>query len=248
MKYKELFGSEKPVFGMIHLGCFEGGSLLETAQREIEIYLENGICPLIENYFGSTGDCEEVLAWIHQEHPDAVYGINVLGDYVAAFNLAKKYGAKFVQIDSVCGHLEPDMDEVFAENLKACRKICDVMLLGGVRFKYQSVRSGRTVEEDLKLGAQRCDAIVCTGAGTGLETPLKKVEYFKRTLGDFPVVVGAGVTVEAAGITAEKSDGAIVGSWFKKNHQDCNPVMRRYVEQFMECWKTSANYVSEADA
>lgn len=236
MNYKDLFGNEKPIFGMIHLGRFNGCSMLKTAQHEIEIYLKNGIYPLIENYFGSAEDCEEVLAWIQQAHPDAVYGINILGDYVNAFDLAKRYGAKFIQIDSVCGHLEPEKDEVYAGELKACRKKCDVVLLGGVRFKYQAVRSGRTVEEDLKLGMQRCDAIVCTGAGTGLVTPLEKVGKFKKVVGDFPVIVGAGVTLEAANITARKSDGAIVGSWFKEEHDAHNPLVDSYVKQFVQQW------------
>ncbi len=239
MKYKDLFGDEKPVFGMVHLGSFDNKSVLETAQHEIEIYLQNGIYPMIENYFGSSMDCEEVLAWMQQEHPDAIYGLNVLGNYPFAFKLAKKYGAKFVQIDSVCGHLESNSDEVFAETLKNYHKQCDVVLLGGVRFKYQAVLSGRTVEEDLLLGMQRCDAIVCTGTGTGIITPVEKMEQFKKIVGDFPVIVGAGVTLESAAITASKSDGAIVGSWLKRKHEAHNPVSPRYVKQFMKQWNTA---------
>ncbi len=178
-----------------------------------------------------------MLAWIHQAHPDAVYGINILGDYVWAFHLAKTYGAKFIQIDSACGHLEPEMDEMYAEQLKACCAECDVVLLGGVRFKYQNVLSGRTVEEDLRLGMQRCDAIVCSGEGTGLATPLEKVDAFKKVVGDFPVVVGAGVTLETAATTADRSDGAIVGSWFKKDHNAYNPIEEEHVRQFVEHWK-----------
>ncbi len=237
MKYKDLFGNKKPIFGMVHLGCFNGNSVLKTAQREIEIYLKHGVYPLIENYFGSASDCEEVLAWIQQAHPDAIYGINILGDYTCAFDLAQQYGAKFIQIDSVCGHLEPEEDEMYAEGLKACRKKCDVVLLGGVRFKYQAVRSGRTTEEDLKLGMQRCDTIVCTGAGTGLTTPVEKVEKFKDIVGDFPVIVGAGVTLAAAEITAQMSDGTIVGSWFKERHDAHNPLVEDYVQQFVQQWK-----------
>ena len=56
------------------------------------------------------------------------------------------------------------------------------MLLGGVRFKYQPVHSGRTLEEDLRIGMERCDAIVCTGEGTGIPTPLGKVEEFVQQM------------------------------------------------------------------
>ena len=33
--------------------------------------------------------------------------------------------------------------------------------MGGVRFKYQPVNSGRSTEEDLKICMNRCDAILC---------------------------------------------------------------------------------------
>lgn len=102
------------------------------------------------------------------------------------------------------------------------------------KIKYQPVCSGRTTEEDLVLGRERCDAIVCTGSGTGMETPMEKVEQFKTTLGNFPVVVGAGVTLETAKETLLGSDGMIVGSWFKFGHKAQNVVNEAYVKEFME--------------
>ena len=110
MKYNDLFNKEKPVFGMLHLSAQQGMTMLELAKREMEIYLRNGIHPLIENYFGSDEDCETVLEWISEAHPEAVYGLNILGDYHKAFELAERYNARFIQIDSVCGHLKPARD------------------------------------------------------------------------------------------------------------------------------------------
>ena len=234
MKFSELFQNQKPLIGMIHTNSTNTCTMLELAKREIEIYLKNDIYPLIENYFGSSADCEEVLEWMQKEHPDAIYGVNILGDYREAFRLAKKYGAKFIQIDSVCGHLRPKEDEVYANQLELLRRETDVVLLGGVRFKYQAVRSGRSVEEDLRLGMERCDAIVCTGEGTGQPTPFGKVQEFKKVLGDFPVIVGAGVTLDTIKETFLLGDGAIVGSWFKDGHRDTGNVNEEYVCQMME--------------
>lgn len=236
MTYAETFGT-KPVFGMIHTGSSADLDTLELAKKEIEIYLRHGIYPLIENYFGSADDCETVLQWIAKAHPDSVYGINILGNYPLAFELAGKYGAKFIQIDSVCGHLSPDKDEQYAENLNALRKVHpDVLVFGGVRFKYQPVASGRSIPEDLRLGMDRCNAIVCTGEGTGQSTPFDKIEQFKDVVGEFPVIVGAGVTASTACHSAEISDGAIVGSWFKEGHRDIGTVNEAYVEDFMSRW------------
>lgn len=234
MRFRDLFKNEKPVFGMIHTGSTDEYDMLELAKREIGIYLKHGIYPMIENYFGSDDDCESVLRWIHSTHPDAIYGLNILGDYSSAFGLAGKYGARFIQIDSVCGHLPPEEDAEYAERLAQCRSKADVVLLGGVRFKYQAVRSGRTLDEDLALGSRRCDAIVCTGEGTGIPTPLGKVKEFRSVLGSFPVIVGAGVTIDTVKETFELADGAIVGSWFKFGHNAVNAVNEAFVRQMME--------------
>lgn len=236
MRMDKLFGRDKPVIGMIHTNHTDSAPPLQLAQMEIEIYLRYGIFPLIENYFGDDDDCEAVLRWMQQKHPDAIYGLNILGDFYRAFELAEKYGARFIQIDSVCGHLEPDFDKEYGAALNYLRRKTDCVVLGGVRFKYQPVNSGRTLAEDLKIGMKRCDAIVCTGEGTGLVTPMEKVENFKHILGDFPVIVGAGVTVDMVEACCKNSDGVIVGSWFKDNHRAEFPVNEKYVEDFMQHW------------
>ena len=94
----------------------------------------------------------------------------------------------------------------------------------------------REIEIYLRIGMRRCDAIVCTGEGTGLATPMQKLSDFKDVVGDFSVIVGAGVTFETAEETALKSDGAIVGSWFKDGHYAFGVVNEQYVEEFMKVW------------
>lgn len=234
MKFETLFGDRKPLIGMIHTGCMHGEDMLDTAKREIEIYLKYGVYPLIENYFGTSADCEKVLVWLQEYHPMAVYGVNIHGDAEEAFLLARAYGAKFIQIDSVCGHLEPKEDRVYADKLSIIRQEIDVVLLGGVFFKYKPVRSGRSLREDLLLGMERCDAIVYTGEGTGISTPIKKIEGFKEVLNDFPILVGAGVTLDTVEETFRLADGAIVGSWFKDDHVDTDHVNEEYVKQMAQ--------------
>lgn len=98
------------------------------------------------------------------------------------------------------------------------------------------VNSGRTLAEDLKFGMGRCDAVVCTGEGTGLATPMDKVEKFKQILGDFPVIIGAGVTIDMVEACRRNSDGVIVGSCFKNNHRAKYSVNEDNVKDFMLRW------------
>ena len=85
-----------------------------------------------------------------------------------------------------------------------------------MRFKYQPVNSGRTLEEDLTIGKSRCNAVVVTGAGTGMDTGIQKIQAFREILGDFPLFVGAGMTEFTCKEQLAIADGAIVGSWFKE--------------------------------
>ena len=136
-------------------------------------------------------------------------------------------------MDSVCGHLPAAQDAWFARELDGLRASFDGAVLGGVRFKYQPVRSGRTEEEDLRLGMTRCDAIVVTGAGTGVKTPQEKLSRFRRTVGSFPLLVGAGCTLETVGETFAQADGVIVGSYFKEGHCAQGDLSAAHVARFM---------------
>ncbi len=234
-RFTEVFNGEKAIIAMLHLKADGKMNMLERAKREIDIYYRNGInAVLVENYFGSADDCEVVLAYLQSNYPDRIYGVNILGDYRLAFELAKKYGAKFIQIDSVCGHLTPDQDLKYAKELEILREDSSIAVFGGVRFKYQPVRSGRSLGEDLLLGLQRCDAIVVTGEGTGMVTPDDKIEEFNAALSQFPLITGAGVTGDTVQSTLAQCDGIIIGSWLKDGHRDYGDVNEEYVKILVE--------------
>ncbi len=234
-RFQQVFQGRKPIMAMLHLKADSHMDMFTRAKREIQMYHACGVdAVLVENYFGSAFDCETVLSYLQKECPDILYGVNILGDWPKAFELADKYGASFIQIDSVCGHLAPKYDECFARDLNAVRAQSSAALLGGVRFKYQAVRSGRTLEEDLALGMQRCDAIVVTGEGTGMLTPPEKLAAFRAIVGDFPLIVGAGVTNESIGETMRDGDGAIIGSWFKENHRDSGDLVEAYIREIVK--------------
>ncbi len=249
-KMRKVFRTDKPILGMIHLGGTRPEEIFDQAKREIALYYENGVdAVLVEDYFGSASDVACTLGYLQRNYPDHVYGINLLGDPERAFAMAHQYGASFMQMDSVCGHLRPGShmsgyqkprlqdktcDGDFAERLAELRTEYPVFLLGGVRFKYQPVRSGRSTEKDLELGMERCDAVVVTGAGTGVETDMGKIQRFRIALGDFPLFIGAGMTMGTCREQLSVADGAIVGSWFKKHGETNNPVDGKRVREFME--------------
>jgi predicted TIM-barrel enzyme len=234
MNYFDVFGQKRTVFAMLHLKGTNQQDILERTKREIEIYLSNEInAMIVENYFGSEDDVEEILKFMQKEHPDILYGVNMLNNDARGFEVAGKYGAKFIQLDSVAGHLEPEEDERFGVNISQWRKNTNAAVLGGVRFKYQPYKSGRSLDEDLKFGLQRCDAIVVTGSGTGVETELSKIIEFRSIIGTFPLIVGAGITPENCEERLSIANGAIIGSYFKDTYKDTGELDASHVKKVM---------------
>lgn len=232
--FLSLFKSSKPIIGMIHLKGDEDMEILTRAIREIDIYTKNGIdAVLIENYFGEIKNVEYVLEYIANYRKNVIYGVNILGDYKRAFALADTYHAKFIQIDSVAGHLRNYNDKIFENNIKLLRSNSNAFLIGGVRFKYQPYLSGKSLEEDLEIGIERCDAIVVTGEGTGKVTDLEKIKNFRKIIGQFPLVVGAGLTTQNCTNQLSIADAGIVGSYLKENHVDYGEVSSENTENFM---------------
>jgi predicted TIM-barrel enzyme len=159
--------------------------------------------------------------------------VNVLRDDSRAFALAKRYPVSFIQVDSVAGHLPPEGDATFAKDFAARRASVSSLLLGGVRFKYQPVLSGRSEEEDVRLGA-RCDGLVVTSDATGQPTDMEK--WYISALPpvvQIPLLIDAGLTEANAAEQLFHANGAIVGSWFKHDHKDTGRVEAIHVARLM---------------
>ena len=233
-KLFETFHIDKPIIGMLHLNGFTPENVHDLAKREIELMYANGVdAVLVENYYGNADDCAWALEYLQSQYKDYVYGVNILGNSELAFQLANEYNAAFIQIDSVCGHLTPKNDEILSRELAGLRENSSAFLLGGVRFKYQPVKSGRTVEEDLLIGKYRCNAVVVTGSATGESTDIEKIKLFRKVLGNFPLIVGAGMNAENCCEQISIADGAIIGTYFKQNGETHNPVDSQRVKRLM---------------
>ena len=217
----------KSIFGMIHL---YGTDPLERALEEIKIYQEEGVQGVIvENYHGSTDDVIDVLHNLKDVKIEI--GINILpNEYDLAFELADKYGS-FIQMDYISGRYERNTYLDIDHYMSYRNKYPNVSVLGGVWPKYYIPTKGSDLKEDLTKAKLLCDAIVVTGSGTGKETPLDKIKTFREIIGDFPLIIVAGVTsdnIEQLKI----ANGAIIGRYFKGGNTT-SKVDRELVKLFM---------------
>jgi predicted TIM-barrel enzyme len=223
----ELFNVKKPIIGMIHLAGRDWKEKISQALEEIAIFEEEGLAgAIVEDYHGSVEDVTNVLKKVSRKKMKLVIGVNVLRNPYLGFNLAEEFGARFVQFDSVQTR---DLDLNYYDRLR--EQYSNIFVLGGIRFKYKRM-TGNSLEEDLVEGMPKCEAIVTTGEGTGIETPIEKLREFRRIMGDFPLIVGAGVNLKNIYEQLHVTDGAIVGSFFK-GYDTNGKVIRERVNALM---------------
>ena len=232
--FLELFNQPKPILAMLHLKGDSPEDRLNRAINEADIYANCGVdAMIVEDYFGDVADVERTLALLSKERAGYTFGVNVLDDFPKSYQLARDYGLKFMQVDSISGHLPRVEEADYLSLVDAFRTDGKVAVIGGVRFKYQPYLSSRSLEEDLQIGMQHCDAIAVTGSGTGVETDTIKISRFRSFIGNFPLVVAAGMTPDTIQEKLAIGDAAIVGSTFKDTRKDTGNVSKENVIQFM---------------
>ena len=111
--FLSVFKERKPVMAMLHLKGETPDEVLERAKRELDLYIEGGVdAVIVEDYFGTYGDMRRALEYIREAKSEIVYGVNCLNIDAMGFELAQEFGAAFVQLDSVVGHVKPRDEEV----------------------------------------------------------------------------------------------------------------------------------------
>lgn len=223
-----------PVIGMIHMAGVDDESAFKQAKEEIDIYIKSDVdAVLVETYFGSYNRVERVLSYLNKEKI-IPYGVNCLNVDAMGFELAIAHDCDFIQIDSVIGHVVPRDEPSLQAFFKLYRSRTTAKLLGGVRFKYQPVKSEKTVEEDLILAKERCDVICVTQDATGEETSLTRIKEFRKAIKDFPLFVCAGITADNIDKQLPYMDGMVIGSFFKDTYHDSGKVCKEHVDLLMD--------------
>jgi hypothetical protein len=209
-------------------------AVLERARADARALAEAGMDGvLVENFldapfFGGavppetvaavTRAAAEVVAELSALSPVPV-GVNVLrNDARAALGAAVAAGAVFVRVNVHVGTMWTDqgvLEGRAARTLRARAALgARIALLADVLVKHATPPPGLTVEAAAADTWTRglADALVVSGAGTGMETDLERVARARAGAPGAPVLVGSGVTPATVARVLERSDGAIVGS------------------------------------
>jgi membrane complex biogenesis BtpA family protein len=259
-EFNTLFGTKKPIIGMIHLRPLPGsplynntglGTVIDEALEEATIQLENGINALnIENYndmsyFPDAAPAETVASMaivaheIRKAFPKAVLGICTLSDPVAGLAIAHSIKAQFIRA-TFFTEASVDVSGLVLRRpheILRFRKFLDpsIMIFADVHIKHSAPLAVRPIEESAYDAAYfLADAVIVSGKHTGFPTNIEDVKKVRAVLPDFPILVGSGANKESIKELFRYASGAIVGTSLKRDGKSENPVDEQRVKDLMK--------------
>lgn len=228
----------RPLVGMVHLLPLPGapgwdGSMrrvLDRAVADAGALVEAGFDALVvENYADvpfHRGDVPAVTVAALTAAVIAVraavpvpVGVNVLrNDALAAIGIAAATGALFVRVNVHTGAMWTDQGLIegrAADTLRLRAALgADIAVLADVHVKHAVPPPGSELAPVAADTWHRglADALLVTGAGTGVAASLEHVEQVRGAVPGAPVLVASGVGAETVRETLAVADGAIIGS------------------------------------
>ncbi len=242
-RFGRLFGSRKPIIGVIHLPPLPGYpaspglvKVIEKALGDLDA-LEAGPVDgvLIENEEDRPHRVEaarETIAAMTRVARELVsaarkteIGVEILlNDPEASLAAAAMAGASFIRTDYFVDPMErPEHGgamRIDPEGLLRYRRSLgadSILILADVQVKYARMLVERSLAESARLAREAgADAVVVTGTRTGEPPSLAELEDARRGAGEIPVLVGSGLSSSNASALLRAADGAIVGTSLKR--------------------------------
>jgi membrane complex biogenesis BtpA family protein len=158
-------------------------------------------------------------------------GFNVLrNDARVALALCAVCGGAFVRINVHTGAMLTDQGLIEGnayETLRYRQRLCpNVQLFADVHVKHAVPLGNWTIEDAARDTVERglADALIVSGAGTGLATDLEDVQRVRRAAPSTKILLGSGVTPANVRDFLPLADGFIVGTSLKVGGNVAKPV------------------------
>ena len=240
-RFREAFGSGKPVIGMVHLGALPGSplydsdagpeGLLAAARADLAALQAAGFDAVM---FGNENDrpyefdvdraSTATMAYVIGALRDEItvpFGVNVLWDPMSTVALAAATGAGFVReiftgtYASDMGPWSPDAGKAMRYRDRLGRPDC--LMLYNVSAEFADSLDRRPLPDRARSAVFSSipDAVLVSGQITGEAAALSDLEAVKAVLPATPVMANTGVKHETVADVLAVSDGCVVGSALK---------------------------------
>lgn len=259
MSFASVFGSQKPIIGMVHLGALPGApgyggsmeQIYEAALADLNALTEGGVsAAIVENFNDTpyTGSIDGITVHAMAILLDRLMrvspiplGVNVHYNCTEAeWDLAYLTNAAFLRVEAfVENRMGPN--GVFlasAPSLMRRRAMYpgESMIFADIHVKHTfpvvDQPTEFTVGTAIESGA---DALIVTGLQTGAAPTLDEVREMKKYAGQTPLLIGSGIKDSTIADYLTVADGAIVGSSIKKAGNVYRPVDAERVRRLVAC-------------
>jgi len=250
---EDVFGTIKPVIGVIHLLPLAGSPrwdgqmepIFQRAEQEAAALATGGVHGIIiENFFDApfaksrvdtaTACALALVAKRVMSVCDLPIGINVLrNDGHTALAIAATVGARFVRVNVYTGAMLTDQGIIEGEahelllyrrQLSATK---NVKILADVMVKHAEPLSPtsdiRQIAKDTVLRGL-ADGVIVSGVATGSAPDIDELTAVREAVPGTPLFIGSGATRDNIGSLMTIADGIIVGSALKRQGVLENPV------------------------
>ena len=191
-------------------------------------------------------------------------GVNVLrNSSIESYCIAYATGAKFIRVNAFVevlvtdsGTIEPTSQDLapIRAQYPGIKVFADILCKHGASLSYTTLLNQlralnwmgisaenaprKALEVIIKDAEERglADALIVTGTRTGESPDLNLVKTVKK-LSKVPVIIGSGLTPENIENYLKIADGAIVGSYIRKDGKAGNPIDRERLKRFMRAVK-----------
>ncbi|KKP68649.1 MAG: Adenine phosphoribosyltransferase [Candidatus Moranbacteria bacterium GW2011_GWE1_35_17] len=110
------------------------------------------------------------------------------------------------------------------------------LYFGGVAFKYQ--RAVTDVATVAKLALNVVDVVTTSGARTGAAPNVDKISTMREAIGDFPIAIASGITVENVRKFIPYNDCFLVATGISFSHTELNPEKTQLLSSYIHNWKS----------
>ena len=248
---KTLFAKHhKLLIGVVHLQPLPGAprwrgdmeSVIEFAVNDARAYERGGAhAVFIENFgdvpFTKGSIAPETLAAMAaagraiRQAVDLPIGFNVLrNDARAALALCAVCDGAFIRVNIHTGAMLTDQGLIEGnayETLRYRQRVCPgAQIFADVHVKHAVPLGNWSIEDAARDTVERglADALIVSGAGTGLQADLADVERVRRTAPTTRILLGSGTTLANVRDFLPAADGFIVGSSLKLGGKLSNPI------------------------